>query len=481
MHTQRDNVKTGLFVFVGLVLAVAVILLLADLGSFFRKSQKVKVYYLLSDGLQGLKIGARVNIGGQPAGEVLDIDDYTPGADGRIEGSMVTITVPEKIKLYWNARIEVEKPPLGGSNTTINVASVGQADAGLYSLEGDIPDEVYRKSFPDYRTSMAPQAPMRSLPLGAIPGQIAGSGISKDFTRNLGITDLQRIQIQESIDNIHAMTKDLRQVSKALGLKDVALAESIENIREITATLRRDIPVMTKSASETLAKADKIVADAKLSMNDVTAAIKAARKVIDDVQARSGPWFESVDRMAKSAEDALENLRKIVKENDPRIAAAIMNIEAITKTAREQTMVQVETALNEASAAMKNLRVATEEVKSMVIGQRPVFERLLANGQLMTAQLKLAAIEVRRSPWRLLYTPGDNEIAADNIYDAARSFAQAASTLDAAARSLQAVAEKEPDNKAQLKRMLDDLEKLFGKYKLAEEEFWKALQKPGNK
>jgi ABC-type transporter Mla subunit MlaD len=491
MHTQRDNVKTGLFVLIGLVLAVAIIFLLADIGSYFQHTQRVKVYYLLSDGLQGLKIGARVTIGGQPAGEVVDIDDFVPGADGRIEGSMVTITIPDKVKLYWNARIEVEKPPLGGSNTIINVASVGRPyvddpntpqeervpNEGLYDPEQSIPNRIYREAFPDYRTSMAPDAPMRTLPVGALPGQIAGSGISRDFTRNIGITDLQRFQIQESIDNIHEITRNFRLVSAELGARPKDLADTINHIKEITAALRKDLPEITASVKASLAKAEKIVGDAEMAMADVQATISSARKVVGDVEARSGPWLDRVDDITKDARAAVENLRKVVAENDPRIAAAIMNIEGMTKTAKEQTLVQIEEALNIATKAIRNLEKASEEVKTMVIGQRPVIERFLANGQLMTAQLKLAAIEVRRSPWRLLYTPGDDEIAADNIYDAARSFALAASTLDAAARSMQAVAEKDPNNQAQIKRMLDDLEKLFGKYKEAEDEFWKALQK----
>ncbi len=66
MNSQRDNLRAGLFVFLGAILALVFVFALTDIRSLFRPMQNVVVRYLLSDGLKGLKEGAAVTLGGQP-------------------------------------------------------------------------------------------------------------------------------------------------------------------------------------------------------------------------------------------------------------------------------------------------------------------------------------------------------------------------------------------------------------------------------
>jgi hypothetical protein len=151
-------------------------------------------------------------------------------------------------------------------------------------------------------------------------------------------------------------------------------------------------------------------------------------------------------------------------------------VEAITKRAREETMDQIKGALEKADEALANARDATAEFKTLINANGPVLERTLANFQLTAAQLKLASIEVRRSPWRLIYQPPDQEIANDNIYDAARSFALAASAVDAATASLDALVQKEPENRKAISERLAYLETLYKKFEAAEKRFWAELE-----
>lgn len=490
MNAQRDNVKAGLFMLVGIGLAVTVIIVLSDFSGLFARRQTVQVYYALSDGLQGLKPGARVTLGGQPVGAVEAIMDYAPpSGDGRIVGAVITISMPARIKLYWNARIELERPPLG-SNTTLNIASVGAGK--LYDAKEKIAVTDLVEHYPHLQTQATDNEMVRQqrleeaarqlavLPPGTIPGRIAGSALTAGFARDLGITDRERLQIQEIIDNTRAITADLRNLSAALGTRGGAVADSFDNVRDLTAALKRDVPAMAQSARKTIDNVSLVVDDARVAVADLRSAAKDVKEVIAQTREHSSAWLSNIDNVARSADESLAMLRDLIKEKDPAVREAIDNIAAVTKTAREQTMKQIESALEKGTQAVENMRVATQEVRTMVIGQRPVLERAMANAGLTTAQLKLAAIEIRRSPWRLLYEPGDKELETDNLYDAARSFALAASTLDSAAQGLRAVAEKEPQNKEQVQRMLDDLEKLFGKYKEAEDEFWRALKaRPG--
>ena len=138
-------------------------------------------------------------------------------------------------------------------------------------------------------------------------------------------------------------------------------------------------------------------------------------------------------------------------------------------------MVQLTNALDQTGEVLDDLKTASAELKTLVVGQRSVVERALANTQLTSAQMKLAAIEVRRSPWRLLYKPDEIELSTDNIYDAARSFALAAGALDTTAQSLQAVAQSRAVDDPRFAEMVQYLEAVFLKFKDAENTFWEAV------
>ena len=94
MSHQRDNFKAGLFVIVGVILAMAVIFTLSDLEQWFEKHQEVKVYYDLSDGVRGLQEGASVTLGDQPVGKVELIEDWIE--ESRVKGKMVTLSLPAR-------------------------------------------------------------------------------------------------------------------------------------------------------------------------------------------------------------------------------------------------------------------------------------------------------------------------------------------------------------------------------------------------
>ena len=468
MNTKTDNVKTGSFVFAGIALCLLVVFWLSDITSYFAKRQEVTLYYTLSDGLQGLENGSEVKLGGQPVGEVTEIEDFSE--DGiHIQGKVVTISLPAKLQLYWDARVELNVPAIG-NNTTLNVASVGSKEASLYDASKVIPKEVYRHSFPLYRTAPNPHSPMKLLPKGALPGLIQGNRLAKDFTGRMGIGDLQRTQIKEIIDHIYNLTGQLNT-------KKTTLTETLDNIHAIVKTLRADVPELSASAKRSMVKIETVVDDAGVIVSDVKDTTKDVKALASDVIQRKEKWLARVDNVTKSVDDSLMDVRKLIKDKDPAIRAIIDDIQQVTKTANEKTMKQVETALDKAIAGMEEFRAAGERIKGIVVSQGPVIEHALANAELTTAQLKLAAVEIRRSPWRLLYSPGDKEIEADNLYDAARSFAQAASSLDAASRSLQALAADAPKNKKQFDEMSQRLKRLFEQYNIAEKKFWKALDK----
>lgn len=474
---ERDNVKAGIFVLLGLILALAVVYLLADTGRYFQNRQSVRVYFDLAQGLQGLKEGAQVTLGDQPVGEVTRIEDHRAESrgDGKhgaargpvVVGKVVTCSIPAEYAIHWNAEIEL-MPPLLSSGTKLNIRSVG--DGERYDPAGSIPEGIARGARDDEslfellageattEPATRPHAHRYRGPKDAIPGAAGGSTL----TRSLGIDDAQRAQIKMIIRNVAKLSRDVGEDVPALLAK---------------------LKALTDEAGPVVKNANTASEDLKAALADARKTAAYAEEVTGKVRERSGPWLDRIDATTTSVKNATGTAEAIIKDKDPAIRNTIDNVEAITKTAREKTLAQVTEALDKANTAMADLSASSKEIRGLVAGQRPVIERALANAQLTTDQLKLAAIEVRRSPWRLLYTPGDKELETDNLYDASRSFAQAASALDSAVQSLRAIANQPTAGSTapgippeDAKKMLDRLEKLFVKFHEAEDGFWKALK-----
>ena len=201
MNNDRENIKAGLFVLTGVFLAIFIVFALSDIGRLFESRQNIKVYYSLSNGLHGLKVGAPITLGDQLIGQVTSIENITEETEPnrpRIIGNVVTASIPRRYQLYNNAVIEL-KSPLIGSGTSLNIRSVGD-------------EQPYQND-------------------ETITGAIAGSAQVHDLMREVGIQDTQQRQIQNIITHIESLSATLRE---DIPLITGSAAEVIADIREAT-------------------------------------------------------------------------------------------------------------------------------------------------------------------------------------------------------------------------------------------------------
>lgn len=274
-------------------------------------------------------------------------------------------------------------------------------------------------------------------------GSIAGTPQVQELVREAGIQEQQRQQIRNVIASFDA----------------------------IATTLRQEVPQMTQAVQA-------LLADAQVAAYNLKQVVADAQTVVGGAKDRYTLWLDRIDRLTDSADQSFAAIHDLVRDKEKSLRVAIDNLHHVTEVAKEKTMVQVAQTLDKASEALANLKLTTQQLQTFVVGQRPVLERTLANTRLASDQLKLAAIEVRRSPWRLLYEPDDKELDTDNLYDAARSFALAAGVLDSTTQSLQALAvEGAVADQEQFRKMLDHLEAVFAKFQNTETVFWDAIAK----
>jgi ABC-type transporter Mla subunit MlaD len=256
--------------------------------------------------------------------------------------------------------------------------------------------------------------------------------------RSVGVGETYEHGVDEPLAGAMAGSLLTESLMRDAGIGDEQrrqIQRIITNVADMTDALRADIPELTGAARRMLTEAEPLAADAR--------------------------------QAAAHLKDATARINALLADKDPTIRETLDNVHALS-----QRLMPV---IDEAKTAVDNIRVATDEVKSLILTRRPHLEKMLADLQLTGEQLKLAAIEIRRSPWRLLYKPSQKELASDNLYDAARSFAMAASTLDATVAALATVQQRDPADEPRIRELLDYLEAITQRFTEAQDQFWTAL------
>lgn len=126
-------------------------------------------------------------------------------------------------------------------------------------------------------------------------------------------------------------------------------------------------------------------------------------------------------------------------------------------------------AIEHAGVAAERLAEVADTSADILVTETPAIRRTLANARLASDQLRLAMIEIRRNPWKLLGAPDTKELKEEIFYDAARAYATVASDLQDASASLEtALAKREDLDQAQLETLSSELKDALVRYKEAE-------------
>ncbi len=447
MQSQRNNLKAGLFVVSGLTLLFACVIIFADLDKWIISYQQCTVRFSLDEGIAGLKSGSPVTVGGQPVGKVTRVYDQI--SEGVVRAKLVNFQIPDDLTIYETAVIELNAPPLG-SGAVLNIVSFGAPLENAKQVTSSGSSWLYEHGT---------DPPLK--------GGAATSPIVKSFAKQLGIENEQQLQIQNSI-------KALEQLMTALGAESTSLAEALRDIKTITSAVAKRTPSIMKNVDQTTGKIDAITGNAQKDYKTWAASI--------------GTFLNKANETLAKLDKAVQTVQTVLDENKPVVAAALKDARlameharAVMKTAREQWVTRITDLINDANDSMKSVKRTAADLENLLTTERPNLERTLANLRILSDQLKLTGIEIRRAPWRLLYEPDEKELETDNLYDAARSFATAAASLNAANASLEALINKKGGDKnlrdKRIEQLKAKLEESIKRFTEAEEKFFKELKK----
>ncbi len=425
---QRNNTIAGFFVIAAILGFVATIVTLSDLDNF-ASTQQIRIAFPLDVGVPGVKVGSDVMVGGMSVGKVTDMAaELNQSENPRF---VVTVSIPEQFEIREDAFAGMVVPLIGGA-TAIDIAPLGEHGPPL--------TEVFFEQG------------------GTIKGGYAPSVLLK--TAGIGPEDLARVkQIIQRVDGITADVQDVSSFASRTVKEDGPVI--VGNIRSST----EDVRALMASIQERWPQWSERIA-----------------QIIEDIKSTTqrGPALaEKADTILANVDEGVSDVRTLVSDVSPNVRETAENVKEVTRWTREEGIARIEQMFDRAD---KGLAAATDTftiLNESLTTEMPQISRILANLRLSSDNLKLATIEVRSEPWRLLYTPSKEEAKQSLLHDAVRTYASAVSDLEAAVASLRSLHERygenlDPESEI-VQQALSEFETRYEKYKQEDKRWGEIL------
>lgn len=205
-------------------------------------------------------------------------------------------------------------------------------------------------------------------------------------------------------------------------------------------------------------------------------------KLVRHVDEKVDPIVGKYDMVTEKAGGALDSIHEMVGPSVTDFHGTVANLHEITDDVKAKLpglLNKVDSAIDGTRAALdsvqktvENTREISASVRSLIADNHGKLDSIIASVKTTGDNLKAASMEIRHSPWRLLYQPSSAEMSNLNIFDATRQFADGANELNDAAQALRDAAnDKEADPK-KVQEMLNRLENTFVKFHDVEQKLW---------
>lgn len=435
---QRNNTIAGAFVLIALLSFVIIVLTLSNLGSVFGGTKVIEARFPLSIGVPGLEAGADVAVGMRPVGSVtevrpvLNVEPAPPGNESTEPYISVLLRVPSDVEVTELTRAELVVPLLG-SGSFINLGGVGEGSKLAAAGDGD-----------DARP--------------AVPGMFAPSII----LQQAGISATELKKIRNTINQISTISDNL-----------VSITDFVD---------------------------DTLTNEGQTVLADVRGAVERFRGLADEIALKQGAWVRQVDEILANvetttargpelAEDAdrlianvqggVDDVRGVISEVSPNVRQTTENVEAITTRFRNETLDELSSLLAQGETTLGRAADIAEQLDQTLTTELPQLSRILGNMRIASDNMKLAMIEIRAEPWRVLYEPSREEVRESLTNDIVRTYANAVSDLNAAVVSLKSLQDRygsslAPEDEA-LQRVLNELEQSFETYQEREAQWFERI------
>jgi len=436
MAQRRNELQLGLLTLI--VMALAVVILVSISKDVEAGAQPVTIRFAPTPIMPPINEGAIVLVGGQTVGKVTNaelIREEPSKDDGQPKFHIqVSANIRDDLVLRENCSAFAEAPALGG-------AAIIRLDLGSHGkpFDGEF---------------------IEGSPPGGFAGALSSIQNELDGTREGSLL----WQIKAQLD------------PEAEASMVALLNKSLSDVNDITSSLSVQL---TKEEKDTLITKIQVVAD------NIAAMTTNLRNEFDRDQPEV--MLTKLHTTLDTLNVGIESISRLLSNNEDSLNRTIANVETTTGNIARETdaeqagslIAQIRLGVNKLNTSLEDFNVITDTTRGIVVLNRQNINRLLVNFKESSDHIKTGVKYVLRHPWRLLNAPDAKEMKEQAIFDAARSFAEAATSVDDAAARLQSLSELHngniPIDDPDLQVLREDLKTTQTKYKQAEAKLWSEI------
>jgi len=253
------------------------------------------------------------------------------------------------------------------------------------------------------------------------------------------------------------------------------IRQTLMNIKAASVKLNTDLDKLGNTAdslTSTGLSADSTVNSLRVRLPEIIdrydGLVDSAVHMLDAIHDFFGPSSQDFHQTVANLNRATADIRDRLPGILDRIHGVVGNVDVAVGRASG--------ALKDVQSAAGNLNSASASLRSLLTDNRSKLDGIISSLKTTSDNLKDASIEIRHSPWRLLYKPNPDEVANLNTYDSVRQFAEAADSLDDAAAALRDATKDPNADPALVKRLMVHLDDSFGKFQQVQDKLWKDIR-----
>jgi ABC-type transporter Mla subunit MlaD len=219
----------------------------------------------------------------------------------------------------------------------------------------------------------------------------------------------------------------------------------------------------------------------------------AGHKVPADLHDLAGVFKTRVNDVSDSGVRALDSIHDWLGPSTVDFHTTVSNVRDLSATLKDKAppliassqevvdklndvMARAQSAVEDVKATISNAKGFTADLESVVARNQGRVDEISGTVKKAADNLEATTVEVRTSPWRLLYKPTVDEMANLNLYDAARQFADGANNLNDASIALRDSLKDPHADPTKVQKLYDDLLDQFNKFHEAEDALFKKVK-----
>jgi ABC-type transporter Mla subunit MlaD len=269
--------------------------------------------------------------------------------------------------------------------------------------------------------------------------------------------------------------------------------DQLQGLFHMLADIKPDIRTVVTNLKTATVKVNTDLDKFAVTADSFSATGFAATATVQSLHMRLPEIMDRIEALLDSAKRMVVAVRDFFGGSTGDFHQTLVNLNRITGSLREKVpdildqihvlVAKVDGAVDHAANALvsiqatgDNLQSASRTIRSILTDNHGKLDAIVSGLKATSENLKYASVEIRHSPWRLLYQPKPGEIANLNIYDSVRQFAEAANSLDDASTSLKDTLNDPHADPQQVKKLMSHLDDSFTKFQQVQAKLWNEIK-----